>query len=302
MEGEELSRCPSCGHAFCSSHLDIHELDCWSRTRERNAAAGAPQPLTRTHARPARPQFHRRHSGRKVAAVLLAILVLSSLAATFAYPGAVGNVSSYLSGYVEQQLQTSGPASQNVGVSGNASQASTSLSVSSESTTEQTSTFATLTPVSFDAQWVASFISVVNGQRSTSLKESSALDQFAALRFKTLAGNYQITHYNFEQDFNSFSSGRSMRVAEEYFFPNTGSVAYAHLIQGSYSAHWQDLVDPTYTHFGFYVGTGPVVSRYGACSAPTEILGSVNQTAMLIQYNCRFTVISQTYFVIELSS
>jgi hypothetical protein len=165
---------------------------------------------------------------------------------------------------------------------------------------EQTSTLGTQQGISIDSQWVASFISAVNGQRSGNLTENGQLDQFAALRFKTLASNYQISHYNFDQDFNSFFAGQTISVTEEYFFPNTGAVAYAHYIQGSFSAHWQGLVDPTYSHYGYYIGSGQVISRYGPCSAPVEIEGSINQTQMLIQDGCKFTVTNQTYLVIEL--
>ena len=263
LEGERFSPCPFCGRAFCSSHMAIHELGCLSKPRAKPAEEHRPA---------------RQGTGRKVAAVLVTILVVGSAFAFVSYPGAtqelqgaIGNAVSYLSSHIGQQAQGSGSGSQ------------------------------TAQPQSIDAQWVASFISAVNSHRSTDLTESSTLDDFAALRFNTLSANYEVTHYGFDQDANSFFSEATIQVAEEYFYPNLGPSAYAQLIQTSFSAHWEGLVDPTYTHFGYYVGRGPANMRTGPCSAPLETLGVINETQQLIQYNCRFSVLTETYVVIELS-
>ena len=156
--------------------------------------------------------------------------------------------------------------------------------------------------LSIDSQWVASFFATVNSYRSSPLTESQTLDQFAAIRFHTIAANYEITHYGYDQDFNSYFAGQSITAAEEYFYPDSSPSSYASYIQQSAPEHWQGLIDTTYNHFGFYIGNGPVIEVYQPCSAPSEIVGSINQTQQLIQYGCQYTVVTGTYLVIELSS
>lgn len=157
-------------------------------------------------------------------------------------------------------------------------------------------------PLSIDSQWVSSFISTVNSYRSKPLNESSTLDQFAAIRFNTLASHYQISHYGYDQDFYSYFAGQSITASEEYFYPDANPSDYAHEIQSVAPAHWQGLIDSTFTHFGYYLGSGPVVEAFQPCSAPPEIAGQVNQTQRFIQYGCRYTVATATYFVIEISN
>ena len=151
-------------------------------------------------------------------------------------------------------------------------------------------------------QWVSDFFSIVNSQRSTPLTESSTLDQFAAIRFNTLASHYEVTHYGFSDDFYSFFVGQGITVSEEYFYPNSNPSFYAGMIQDTAPIHWQGLLDPTYSYFGYYIGTGPVVKIAEPCSAPLEIVGEVNETQMLILDGCNFSMLSSPYFVIELSS
>jgi hypothetical protein len=153
-----------------------------------------------------------------------------------------------------------------------------------------------------DAQWIASFFSIVNSQRSTPLTESGTLDQFAALRFNTIVSHFPITHYGYDQDFQSFFSGQSIYASEEYFYPQGSPSDYAQNIQTTAPVHWQGLLDSTYAHYGYYLGDGPVTEIYQPCSAPLEIIGSINETQQLQQYGCQFTIVTGTYLVIELSS
>ena len=292
LEGEKFLQCKYCEGLFCPSHIDIHQLGCESRPKGKRPKPRDPYSVS---------------TGRKVEAVVVTVLIVGSVFAFLTYPGAtqglegaIGGVASYLSNYVGGQVQSSGSGGETTSVSLNGSTVTLSITTS-QSTTAQTSNQAAQ-PLTVNAQWVASFMAAVNSHRSANLTENSALDQFAANRFNTLTANYQITHYNFQQDVNTFFSGVTISVAEEYFIPNLAPAAYAQYIQGSFAGHWDGLVDPTYVHYGFYVGSGPVITRIGSCGAPLENLGTINETAEMIQYNCRYTVQNLTYFVLELGN
>ena len=181
----------------------------------------------------------------------------------------------------------------------NTVQSSTTETLQSYTTSSETTAAQSL---SIDPQWVSSFISAVNSYRSKPLNESSTLDQFAAIRFNTLASHYQISHYGFDQDFYSYFAGKSIEASEEYFYPDANPTAYAQEIQSAAPVHWQSLIDSTFTHFGYHLANGPVTEAFQPCSAPAEIVGQVNQTQRFIQYGCRYTVVTATYFVIEISN
>jgi uncharacterized protein YkwD len=159
----------------------------------------------------------------------------------------------------------------------------------------------TPTKPEIDDQWVSSFIAQINSYRTKPLSESSTLDHFASIRFSTIVAHYQITHYGFDQDFYSFFAGQSIAAEEEYFFPEVDPAAFALEIQKTAPAHWQGLIDPKFTHIGYYIGTGPTIEVFQPCSFPSEITGSINETQQLIQDGCRYEVVTGTYLVIELS-
>jgi len=152
-----------------------------------------------------------------------------------------------------------------------------------------------------NAQWVSQFIADLNTYRSVPLTESSTLDTFAKERFNTLVANYQISHYGYAEAFDSFFASQAISGTEEYFYPNESPSDYVTYIQDSAPTHWQGLIDSTYTQYGYYLGTGPVYEIYQPCPV-SEIVGSVNETQLLQQNGCSFTIGTATYFVIELTS
>ncbi len=178
---------------------------------------------------------------------------------------------------------------------------SSSTFLPGKTTSSSTSELTTSIQEGLNPQWVSEFFAVVNSQRSTPLTESNTLDQFAEIRFNSIINGFPITHYGFDDDFYSFFAGQAVIGSEEYFYPNASPSFYAMTVQNTAPAHWQGLLDSTYSHYGYYIGTGPEIRIYQPCSAPLEIIGSFNVTQLLIQDGCRYTIVTSPYLVIELS-
>jgi hypothetical protein len=164
-----------------------------------------------------------------------------------------------------------------------------------------------LSPPQVDARWAHEFfgnLSVIReGGGTVGLTESQQLDNFASLRFSDLTAHYQITHYNYDSDFTSyFGAYGGLAGTEEYFYPSGYSPAdYINYLRQSAPAHYQGLVDGTYSHYGFYIGSGPVYNVNQGCPV-SEIVGSVNQTQFFQQNGCSFSIGTTTWLVVELSS
>jgi hypothetical protein len=142
--------------------------------------------------------------------------------------------------------------------------------------------------------WVSRFVGVVNGERTgLSLVEDSLLDQFASIRFNDSSSNYQISDYGFISDAANFfgQNGSSYDVEELILYPGAYSPsAYASFLSTYAPRHWSALTDPTFTHFGFYVGHAPYYSVFLPCSV-YEIPGpNINVTHYFQEKGCRTTV------------
>jgi len=164
-----------------------------------------------------------------------------------------------------------------------------------------------LGPPAINAQWVHEFFGNLSATREANgagpLTETQQLDNFASLRFNDLVAHYQITHYGYDQDFTSyFGAYGGVAGTEEYFYPSGHTPSdFVSYLQQSAPAHYQGLIDGTYSHYGFYIGSGPVYNIYGSCPA-TEIVGSVNQTQFFEQNGCNFSVGQTIWLVVELTS
>ena len=164
-----------------------------------------------------------------------------------------------------------------------------------------------LSPPLVNAKWAREFFGNLSSIRETGgtvgLTENQQLDSFAGLRFSDLAAHYQITHYNYDSDFTSYFGAYSgLAGTEEYFYPSGYSPAdYINYLRQSAPAHYQGLVDGTYSHYGFYIGSGPVYNVNQGCPV-SEIVGSVNQTQFFQQNGCSFSIGTTTWLVVELSS
>ena len=159
-----------------------------------------------------------------------------------------------------------------------------------------------------DELWVNAFVKLVNSARSnSSLTESQTLDQFAKLRFDTAVTQPDISDYGFSADVSTFFGANATKptLAELLFYPDIPTetpYSYLSTIQESAPTHWAGLMDQDYTHFGFYVGTGPYEVVQQPCSA-VEVPGAgVNITQYFESHGCKVSVQQSTWLALILSS
>ena len=156
--------------------------------------------------------------------------------------------------------------------------------------------------------WVDDFISLVNAARANStLTESSTLDSFAAMRFRTAVTQPDISDYGFQDDVSSFFGANATRpaIAEDLLFPNMTSqdpYTFVSTLQGSAPGHWASLTDEDYTHFGFYIGTGPYEVVKLPCPVTEIPGGGINITQYFENAGCSVSVQQSTWLVVVLSS
>ena len=154
--------------------------------------------------------------------------------------------------------------------------------------------------------WVTNFISLVNSARNSStLTESSMLDSFAALRFSSAVKQPNISDYGLSGDTSAFfgANGAPPTIVEVLLYPaGQNPYSYAAFIQGSAPGHWSALTDKGYTHFGYYVGTGPYEFVKYPCSV-SEVPGpGVNITQYFTAAGCSVSTEQTTWLVIIVGS
>ncbi len=173
-------------------------------------------------------------------------------------------------------------------------------------TTEFTSSIQTLVPqflrspngTLIDTTWVNQFMANVSAARTSQglshLTESSSLDQWAQQRFLTMQQEPDVTHYGYQN--------QEPGVGEAIFYPSGfSSSVYAKDLQSQAPLHWQLLMYPSFTSYGFYVGRGVVYSVGQQCSV-TELPGpGINITQYFSQHGCTAYQGTDTWLVIELS-
>lgn len=159
-----------------------------------------------------------------------------------------------------------------------------------------------------DRLWVNAFIGLVNAARGGEpLIESSTLDNFAKLRFNTAVTEPDISDYGFDADASSFFEANATRpaIAEDLLYPNMTTedpYAYASTIQGSAPAHWASLTDNSYTHFGFFVGTGPYEVVQQPCPVTEIPGGGINITQYFENAGCTVSLQQSTWLVVILGT
>jgi hypothetical protein len=156
--------------------------------------------------------------------------------------------------------------------------------------------------------WVSTFIELVNGARNgSSLTETTTLDTFANMRFNTAVAQPDISDYGLQADETSFfgANGTSPAIVEVLLYPAVATAnpySYLNTIRTSAPGHWAALTDGNYTHFGYYVGTGPYEFVQQPCSV-SEIPGAgVNITQFFENAGCNVSTQQSTWLVIILSS
>jgi len=151
--------------------------------------------------------------------------------------------------------------------------------------------------------WVASFIQEVNSNRTgPQLTEDQSLDAFAQTRFQTQVANYNTSNYGFQQDFAKSFPGSSLQIGETTLWPGTDApFEYVSFLQASAPGHWSVLTDSSYTHFGYYIGSGPTIIVSQPCTV-TEFQGGQNIPALLASHGCQFHIEQSVWLVIEVGS
>ena len=151
-------------------------------------------------------------------------------------------------------------------------------------------------PQPIDSKWVDGFISEVNAERAKNglrpLQKAPQLDAIAYSRFNTMMMHPDISHYGA----GAYPGG------EVVFYPAGFTPQnYATDVKNTAPLHWEILVSPMVSYYGYYVGSGPVVQAIGSCSA-TEIPGpNINVTQYLQQQGCQPTMSTATWLVIDMS-
>jgi len=175
-------------------------------------------------------------------------------------------------------------------------QVTTATSQLNPQTPSSTSVPIEQTPSQINSQWVSSFMSIVNAQRQQSglrpLVENQALDSTAKSRFDTMITHYQISHYG----------ATGMNIGEVVFYPDGFSPQdYVTNLQNTAPLHWQLLLDPQLSVYGYHVEIGPTVEILGSC-AVTEIPGpDIDEVQFFQQHGCQTTSGDSTWLVIDLN-
>ena len=151
--------------------------------------------------------------------------------------------------------------------------------------------------------WVASFIQEVNSNRTgQQLTEDQTLDAFAQTRFQTQVTNYNVSNYGFQQDFAKSFPGSALQIGETTLWPGSDApFEYMSFLQESAPGHWSVLTDPSFTHFGYYIGYGPTIVVSQPCPV-TEFPGGQNIPALLASQGCQFHVEQAVWLVIEVGT
>lgn len=191
----------------------------------------------------------------------------------------------------------------------------TIYTTSSSSTSTSSTSTTTISQTESDSIWANEFFSNVSAESGIKYNYCPSLSQFAKVRFNTMASNYGISHYGYDQDFSSFyGTIYNAYFAEEVFYPNLGPYgdtpnSYTSYVQSSAPLHWQLLTSGNYSSYGFYIANGPSYvilgpgGGYGAECPVTEIPGpNINVSQFFAQYGCSVQVANETYFVIEVAS
>lgn len=157
-----------------------------------------------------------------------------------------------------------------------------------------------------NAQWVTNFNSNLSIHRNKPLAECSTLDQFAKIRFNTMTSgnNWGISHYGYINDSTSFMNGKYYYYSGEVvLYPDGYSPqSYIPYLVSQAPLHYDLLIDGNFSYYGYYVGSGSVVSVYPPCSV-TEIPGpNINVRQFFQQNGCQIAISNTTWLVVDLSA
>jgi hypothetical protein len=152
--------------------------------------------------------------------------------------------------------------------------------------------------------WATEFFTNVSTQRSSQYNYCPNLSNFAHVRFNTMVQNYAISHYGYDQDFQTYyGTVYNTYFGEEVFYlSGTTPSEQLQQIMTQAPVHWQELASHNYSYYGYYIGTGPTLEIVNYCSV-TEIPGpNINTTQFFAEHGCTTEVTNEQWFVIEIAS
>lgn len=177
------------------------------------------------------------------------------------------------------------------------SMVTTTTSTTTVITTKSSSVATTISQTMQNNVWATQFFENVSGQRGSTYTYCPGLSQFAQIRFNTQISNYDISHYGVEQDDAQYG----IYDAEEVLFQSGSPMGYASQLKTDDPAHWQLLMDNSYTYYGDYIGSGPSVESY--CNPGPEIPGpNINISQYLESQGCTPVIETASYFIVELDN
>jgi len=149
------------------------------------------------------------------------------------------------------------------------------------------------------------FVRLVNSARNGSaLVESHTLDVFAAKRFDTAVKQPDISDYGLSTDMAAFlGTNATASVVELLFYPSGNSpYSYQNTLQQIAPGHWAALTNANYTHYGFFVGTGPYEFVKLPCQVTEIPRAGINITQFFNAAGCSVNLERATWLVVILSS
>lgn len=147
-----------------------------------------------------------------------------------------------------------------------------------------------------DEKWVLNFLTIVNNERVKkglpSMKLSNQLNNIASIRFKKMMENPFISHYGAD----------AYNVGEVVFYPDGFTEQnYVDDIQKNAYLHWDLLMYPVFTQYGFHIEEGPTLAVYEPCSV-TEIPGpNIDEKEFFRKQGCSTKVSNSVWLVIDMT-
>jgi hypothetical protein len=175
--------------------------------------------------------------------------------------------------------------------------------------------------VAVDGDYVNQLISIINNYRQGNgtppLQYSQVLSDFAESRFQRELQNINVLLYGFNDDADGFLENHTefSIILEVELFPTiyehmggrervhnmTIQEAIQDLVKQGFLS---DFMDPTYTHYGYYVGMGRGWVGDADCveKIPSDIyLHSSNIYTLLLEYGCNPELRDTVYLIIILA-
>ncbi|MFH1839634.1 MAG: hypothetical protein ABH849_00620 [Nanoarchaeota archaeon] len=143
--------------------------------------------------------------------------------------------------------------------------------------------------------WVHGFMLIVNNKRVElgymQMQESEQLNEIAKIRFNTMMEEPFISHYG----------AGAYNVGEVIFYPEGFTEqGYVNDIQVNAPIHWDGLIDPMFSSYGYHLEEGPVMQIWGYCPV-TEIVGAnVDTKEFFDQHGCETSVGNSMWLVINM--